>query len=400
MKLPSISCCMIVRDEEKDLPRALASVAKIADEIVVVDTGSKDATVEIAERFGAKVYLHPWQSDFSLHRNQSLDYATGDWLFQFDADEEAVTNLPMTAVKRKLADVPANVDALLVDILDIRNGKMVCRFKFPRLFRKGKAHFEGKIHNRLIPDGDAAVCDFLTIKHYGYAPGSKRDDRTEQTLAMLYAETETDPHAWFYLGELYGMKKLTEKSAECFEKYWACKDQVEALYPALYYAQTRNYLVLGEKEKAKEWIERGMAALPQDPDMAYALMDYGCIAGNSNAIQNGGRMYWALVEQALENPEMIKGFTFTVNKECFALAAYRLAVLSINQWKTGWDKLLTLWPEISEGARKEIGGYARQDLKRIGIEGLTLPGQEIEPQAVDAFMPVPSGFQIGMAQNG
>ena len=72
-----LSACMIVKDEEENLPRCLTSMLDLADEFVIIDTGSTDRTVEIARSFGARVYHEPWQNDFSLHRNQSLERATG-----------------------------------------------------------------------------------------------------------------------------------------------------------------------------------------------------------------------------------------------------------------------------------------------------------------------------------
>lgn len=83
----SISLCMIARDEEEALPRALNSVAGLADEIIVVDTGSTDSTKEQAEKFGAKVFDYPWDDDFSAARNFAMEKATGDYIFFLDADE-------------------------------------------------------------------------------------------------------------------------------------------------------------------------------------------------------------------------------------------------------------------------------------------------------------------------
>ena len=92
---PEISACMMVRDEEKLLPQCLKSIKDHVDEIIVVDTGSRDNTIAIAESFGASVYHHPWEAHFSKHRNQSLEYACGSWLFIIDADEELrMTNGP------------------------------------------------------------------------------------------------------------------------------------------------------------------------------------------------------------------------------------------------------------------------------------------------------------------
>ena len=82
-----LSLCMIVRDEEEMLPRCLEAVAAAVDEIVIVDTGSQDRTVEIARSFGAKVIEREWTGSFSDARNASFDDATGDWIIYLDADE-------------------------------------------------------------------------------------------------------------------------------------------------------------------------------------------------------------------------------------------------------------------------------------------------------------------------
>src|SRR3990172_5263948 len=88
--LPTISLCMMVKNEEEMLPRCLESVKAWVDEIIIVDTGSCDGTLEIARGYTQKVYLHPWFDDFSGMRNITLSYATGDWILVLDADEELV----------------------------------------------------------------------------------------------------------------------------------------------------------------------------------------------------------------------------------------------------------------------------------------------------------------------
>ncbi len=81
---------MIVRDEEEMLPRCLAAVADAVDEIIIVDTGSVDRTIEIARSFGAQVIEREWTGSFSDARNASFDAATGDWILYLDADEVLV----------------------------------------------------------------------------------------------------------------------------------------------------------------------------------------------------------------------------------------------------------------------------------------------------------------------
>lgn len=85
--MPRLSLCLIARDEEAMLPGCLASVRGIVDEIVVVDTGSRDATAEIARRAGARVVPFAWRDDFAAARNAALAAATGDWILVLDADE-------------------------------------------------------------------------------------------------------------------------------------------------------------------------------------------------------------------------------------------------------------------------------------------------------------------------
>src|SRR5262249_30962404 len=85
--MPRVSLCMIVRDEEANLPRCLRSAADLVDEMVVVDTGSADGTREFARRLGARVVDFAWVDSFAAARNASLDHATGEWIFWLDADE-------------------------------------------------------------------------------------------------------------------------------------------------------------------------------------------------------------------------------------------------------------------------------------------------------------------------
>ncbi len=88
---PTVSLCMIVKNEEENLDRCLSSARDVVDEIIVVDTGSTDRTVEIANAYNARIYYHEWQDDFSLARNISLSHATRDWILHLDADEELET---------------------------------------------------------------------------------------------------------------------------------------------------------------------------------------------------------------------------------------------------------------------------------------------------------------------
>ena len=86
--MKTLSLCMITKNEEKNISRCLNSVKEIVDEIIIVDTGSTDNTIEIAKSYGANIYHYDWTNDFSDARNKSLEKATKDWILVLDADEE------------------------------------------------------------------------------------------------------------------------------------------------------------------------------------------------------------------------------------------------------------------------------------------------------------------------
>ncbi|HEY2597535.1 MAG TPA: glycosyltransferase, partial [Candidatus Dormibacteraeota bacterium] len=82
-----LSACVIVKNEERSLPRCLKSLRGLADEVIVVDTGSIDKTADVARRLGAKVISFPWSNDFAAARNEAIRHATGNWVLIIDADE-------------------------------------------------------------------------------------------------------------------------------------------------------------------------------------------------------------------------------------------------------------------------------------------------------------------------
>ena len=96
---PTLSVVIITRDEEANLPRTLASVSELVKqtngEIIVVDSGSTDRTVEIAKSFGAKVFVEEWKG-YAAQKNSAIEKATGDWILSLDADEEVGETLRQT----------------------------------------------------------------------------------------------------------------------------------------------------------------------------------------------------------------------------------------------------------------------------------------------------------------
>jgi hypothetical protein len=135
----TVCACIIARDEEERLPAALASVA-FCDDVVVVDSGSRDRTVEVARGAGARVIEHPWRG-FGAQRNVAIDSCGADWILEVDADER-VTPALRAEIEAFLANVPDGVDICGVPCRDVfMGGRLGPSSKYPkyrlRLFRRG-----------------------------------------------------------------------------------------------------------------------------------------------------------------------------------------------------------------------------------------------------------------------
>ncbi|MBU1318666.1 MAG: tetratricopeptide repeat protein [candidate division Zixibacteria bacterium] len=217
---PSVSLCMIVKNEEKMLPRALKSVQGVVDEIVVVDTGSTDKTVEIAESFGAKVFHHEWERDFSKARNQSLSYASREWIFILDADEELVRDdIPLL---KEMLQQKGN-DLISVSVFNVSDDEGHASF-LPsiRFFRRSVgAYYDGIVHNQLKFDEKQYVVlrGGVKIKHYGYGLSQeemkKKVRRSRELLIKQLEDEPNDPFANMNLAQLYRGESATPSAEQC-----------------------------------------------------------------------------------------------------------------------------------------------------------------------------------------
>ena len=145
---PLLSICMIVKNEEKNLARALASTTGLDAELVVADTGSTDGTVEVALRAGARVVTFPWVDDFSAARNFCFASARGRWLLVLDADEELTEGL-RSEIARVLEASHAGALRLPVCNVDDR-GALRMRAPSVRLVRSGRGYaYEGRVHESI-----------------------------------------------------------------------------------------------------------------------------------------------------------------------------------------------------------------------------------------------------------
>ena len=204
---------MIVRNEAERLEACLASVRGFVDELVLLDTGSSDATVAIAERCGAVVHQMDWPGDFEPARNEALKYVSGDWVLVLDADEQLLEE-----AKQPLRQLMAQPELLLINLLRFERGALQSPYSnVSRLFRRHPdIHWSGKYHT-MVDDSVAALiarephwriadCPLPALVHDGYRPELLADGAKAARLrAAMEAELALkpgDPYACAKLGSL------------------------------------------------------------------------------------------------------------------------------------------------------------------------------------------------------
>ena len=276
-KRPTISCCMIVKNEEAFLDKCLESVKDYVDEIIIVDTGSTDKTVEIARRYTDKIYFHPWEGSFSKARNQALSYATCDWIFQIDGDEELIEGSGDKLRKAVLES--GSADAFLVNIISTySNGKKKARHNFERLFRNnGAICYEGIVHNR-IKGASCVTASKIELMHYGYDVEEKKAHekfiRTTELLRKQIQENPEDPMPHHYLGVSYLTRGKNEDAAK--ESVLAIdlagqQTNDHPLYIWTHHNAAMAFFCMGDLDRAKDYSLRALKKYPEHLDSFYTL---------------------------------------------------------------------------------------------------------------------------------
>jgi len=209
-----LSLCMIVKDEEQALPACLDSVKAVVDEIVVLDTGSSDRTMAIAQEYGATVAQFPWGNDFAAARNEALKYVTGDWVLVLDADEQ-LTEEAGPHIRTAMAD-----DTLLVvSLIRQEIGAVQSPYSLTsRLFRRHEAIRFDRPYHALIDDSVIALLkaepqwNFATLQvvaliHSGYEVKAiaqkNKQARAQAAMEAYIANHPDDPYVCNKLGALY-----------------------------------------------------------------------------------------------------------------------------------------------------------------------------------------------------
>lgn len=243
-----ISLTMIVRNESVYLADCLESVKGVVDELVIVDTGSTDDTICIAQRYTPRVYSFPWNNDFSAARNFAIEHALGDWILALDADEEIRFQGPKSL--HVLLDRENDKEAFMLPLLNpvSESTGEYNTFYVLRLFRNnGNYRYVGKIHEQVaLPDPQkVGLAKDPTLRHKSL-PLKLRHQKRTRNLKLLKEASQEDPDNTFlhyYLGIEWLMLGKPAKALPFLQKaYTRLSDE-----NLLFRIPTLKYLILSFK---------------------------------------------------------------------------------------------------------------------------------------------------------
>jgi len=277
MTPPAISACMIVKNEEKMLPGCLKSIQKYVDEIVIVDTGSTDRTVEIAASFGARIYYHLWENNFSKHRNQSFGYARGDWILYIDADEELMPGSGEMLQNAIQADEDVDAISVTLECIFDKGGSFAYNNAI-RVFRNHRGlHYAGRVHNYIV-GVKKVVCEPIRLFHHGYALDKntmkEKFERTTSLLKKDIAENPDDPRPRHFLAAAYLSERLyleaATEASEAIRLYEKQNNRSNNYLWSLYIAASAQFS-LGDIEKSASFSQKGIQTFPHHMDAHYMM---------------------------------------------------------------------------------------------------------------------------------
>lgn len=227
---PLLSLAMMVKNEEAYLEDALRSALPFCDELVVVDTGSTDRTVEIARDLGAKVSFFAWCDSFSAARNETLRRSTGRYIAILDADERFRGKRPADVRGLLVPGPHYPFEGVSLPVVNVTlEGDVISTFRSVRIFGNDpdRLGYLGRVHNQLralAPDGpriQAQAYDALEVVHFGYDARIYRErKKAERSLPLIEASMRDEPHVvrWrYYLGREYGLLGRHDEAAAQFQ---------------------------------------------------------------------------------------------------------------------------------------------------------------------------------------
>ncbi|HMC90498.1 MAG TPA: glycosyltransferase, partial [Gemmataceae bacterium] len=276
LRTKGVSLCMIVKNEEENLPACLRSVVDLVDETIIVDTGSTDRTKEIAASFGARVFDFPWVDSFAAARNECVRHATRSWIFWMDADDrvEEESRRKLRELFGRLGEENAAYVMHCVCLPDPVTGAAT-EVHHVRLFpNHPDIRWKYRIHEQILPAvrdrGGLPRFTDVVIHHIGYQDASTLARKRERDLRLLlleHAEQPDDPFTLFNLASTYVDLKRPADALPLLRKSLERSDPSDSIVRKLYYLIILSHRQLGEKEQALAACREGRSHYPQDMEL-------------------------------------------------------------------------------------------------------------------------------------
>lgn len=268
-----LSLCMIVRDEEKRLGRCLESVRGLVDQIIVVDTGSQDGTVELAQRFGAQVSHFSWCDDFAAARNASLQQASGDWVMWLDADDILPAECH-DAIRRRVAGPRNKAYFFVLDDQGYENVSCLQMRLFPN--RPG-VQFEMPVHEQVAPSltrlGVDMVQSGIRVMHTGYTTPEVVAAKKDRYLKIMERWLESHPEDYMERSHValtyYSTGRLEEAEQayrQIIEESSCYADCNWVVYTTALLFLGRTYMKMDRLDAALEYVHKA-----EEMDRSYIL---------------------------------------------------------------------------------------------------------------------------------
>lgn len=278
-----VSLCMIVKNEEACLSECLRSVRGVADEIIVVDTGSTDGTVGIAKKFGAKVSFFQWNDSFSDARNYALSKASGDWILVMDADD-VLEREDAAKLLSAVRDGDGETDVYLGKTLcysgeEPGSGGVLMNLNVRLIRSRSGFCYRGRVHEQVVRMESGRAVPFrmaladVRFHHYGYlAPCIRCKDKHARNIALIekeLAERPGDSFMLFNLGNEYFAMQEVEKAFGYYRESLNGIDPAGGYAPMLLLRTAMCCDALRRDEELFRLVRLGLQSCPRMTDFEF-----------------------------------------------------------------------------------------------------------------------------------
>jgi tetratricopeptide (TPR) repeat protein len=378
-----VSLCMIVKNEEHNLPACLESVAGLVDEMVIVDTGSTDATRAIAESYGARVFDFPWIDNFAAARNESVRHAKGEWIFWMDADDR-LEETSRQHLQKLFADLRPDTMAYSMKCLCVPDPSHPSPTVVDhiRLFpNRANIRWHYRVHEQILPSirraGGSVCFTPVVIRHVGYQDPALRRRKLERDLRLLeldHQDQPGEPFNLFNLGCVYQELGRTAEALAYLQESLEQSQPADSIVRKLYALIAACHRQLGQPEEALAACSAGRVHYPDDAEILFheglVRRELGDAPGSEAAflrlLSGQDPLHFASVETSLRGSK----------------ARHNLAVLYLEQGRVAeaeaqWRTALVSEPDYSPawlGLGELFLGQGRWQEAETAIERLERSG--------------------------